>query len=332
MQRQMQGLNEYMNLLESGRALPAQLRERSAPDLQASVGALIAHGMQAGMLATECAWQLAPRVSRQLEKAYPTTPPGGWARLASLAAGCGILRPRHEGFEPVMEVGQVTALDEAVLRRMLGEAFSCRLVPPASAAGLFIMLGVHPAWALWVSHDVHRRQMANLARATLGAAGMGVDALGAAPGWRDTTIFEPHVGACVQEAIFLAIAVLVATLRNLDSTQAYSVDAFARLVRAACQFAHSAARQRLKHAPPRGLAPFLNGDGDANDPRARDFAAIDLLDTVLLPAGIAQRFDDGSFRVFAHALQDVRVHTMGVDEQGEKLTWMLAGQVDCRVA
>lgn len=332
MHRQIQGLSDYMNLMESGRELPAETRECSAPDLQECVVALLAQGLGAGGLATECAWQLDPQVSRQLEKAHPRTPPGGWARLAGLAAGAGILQPQRVGFEPVMQPAEALAQDGETLRRMLCEAFTCRLVPPASAAGLFIMLGVHPAWALWVSHTTHQRQMARLSGISMGEA-PGADAEAAGkPGWRDTTIFEPHVGACVQEAVFMAIAVLVAALRNLESTRAYPLDAFARLVRAACQFAHSAARRRLNHAPLHGLAPFLSGFSVGDDQRMRDFAAIDLLEGVLIPAGIAQRFDDGSFRVFAGALEDVRVHTMSAAEQGEKLSWMLADQLDCRVA
>src|SRR5690554_1753937 len=190
----MKGLNRYLELIENGRDLP----EMPAPTpMQEPVLQLLGLAHKEGEFQAEGAWQLDAQVSRRLEKLHDTSPPGGWARLCALCCGCGILRPARTAFEPSLAMDEALALDDAALRRRLCEAFTQKLVPPASAAGLFMMLGIHPAWGLWVAHSIHNRR----AHARASDAGIGE------PGWRDASIFEPHTAEVIERAIFAAIAV-----------------------------------------------------------------------------------------------------------------------------
>lgn len=319
----MKGLNSYLELVENGRDLP------SAPEfmpIQEPVLQLLSHAHRLGQFEAEGAWQLDARVSRRLEKLHNSSPPGGWARLCSLCCGCGILRPARDAFEPDMEVDDALVLDDAHLRRRLCEAFTRQLVPPASAAGLFIMLGIHPAWGLWVSHSVHNRacQEQGFAAADTPPSPK--------PGWRDASIFEPHAADIIEQAVFASIAVAIAALRKLDPAKRYPIDAFARLTRAGCRFARATADAQLRDATTMGLEPFLlNFDASPNSAN-QDFAAVDLIDSVLVPAGIVHTFEDGSFCVIKDSLKDVQVGPLDPDAQQLRLIWMIADQAGCRVA
>jgi hypothetical protein len=327
---EMEALNNYLELVENGRAL-AQPPE-PAP-LYEPVIHLMAYAHEHGELGVECAWQLDSKVSRRLEKAHDVGPPGGWARLAGLACGCGMLRPARTAFEPNMDMAEAVSLDEADLRRLLCEAFTRKLVPPASAAGLFIMLGIHPAWGLWVAHVTHNRALARDAERAGRPGPLEYEPPPAIePGWRDESIFEPHVAEVVNDAVFHSIAAIIATLRKLEPDARYPLDAFARLARNACHFARATAQAKLKESMTLGLAPFLPEFDQPLDQRTQDFAMLDLFDSVLIPAGVARRFDDGSFCVFAGALDHVRVADMDPQAQETKLTWLLADQAGCRVA
>lgn len=315
----MKGLNSYLELIENGR----NLAEIPAPvAIQESVLQLLGHALNEGQFEAEGAWQLDTRVSRRLEKLHNTSPPGGWARLCALCCGCGILRPARAAFEPSLALKDVLALDDARLRRRLCEAFTQKLVPPASAAGLFMMLGIHPAWGLWVAHSVHNRG------AHTGASG----SCAGEPGWRDASIFEPHTAEVIERAIFAAIAVAISALRKLDPAQRYPIDAFAALTRAGCRFARASADAQLGRTPLLGLPPFLADLDSAIHPHNQDFAAADLIGSVLVPAGIIHTFEDGSFCVFEDSLAAVQVGPLDPGAQDLRLTWMLADQADCQVA
>ncbi|AWV87828.1 hypothetical protein [Bradymonas sediminis] len=317
----MKGINSYLELVESGRDLPEL---RPATPIQDPVLQLLSHAHQQGHFEADGAWQLAARVSRRLEKLHNTSPPGGWARLCALCCGCGILRPERETFVPNLALDEALNLDDASLRRSLCEAFTRKLVPPASAAGLFIMLGIHPAWGLWVAHSIHNRNSQQENSAT--------DIRSAKPGWRDTSIFEPHTAQAIEEAVFTAIAIPIAALRKLDPTKRYPIDAFARLTRAGCRFARASADAQLHDLTLLGLQPFLQNLNTPLGAHNQDFAAADLLDAVLVPAGIAQTFDDGTFCVHKDSLADVQVGELDPSAQELRLIWMLADQAGCQVA
>jgi|SRR5690554_2495133 len=318
----MKGLNRYLELIENGRDLP----EMPAPTpMQEPVLQLLGLAHKEGEFQAEGAWQLDAQVSRRLEKLHDTSPPGGWARLCALCCGCGILRPARTAFEPSLAMDEALALDDAALRRRLCEAFTQKLVPPASAAGLFMMLGIHPAWGLWVAHSIHNRSIAP-------RVADDSDPPAAEPGWRDASIFEAHTAEVIEQAVFCAIAVAISALRKLDPTQRYPIDAFANLTRAGCHFARASADAQLRDATLLGLPPFLQDLSTALHPHNQDFAAADLIGSVLVPAGIIQTFEDGSFSVLKDSLAEVQVGPFDVAAQDLRLVWMLAGQADCKVA
>ncbi|QDG51009.1 hypothetical protein FIV42_09750 [Persicimonas caeni] len=324
----MHGLHAYLELVENGRPLD---QEPQAPGVHEPLMKLLAHAHAEGELGVEGAWRLDSRECRKLEQRYGMSPPGGWSGLAGLACGCGVLRARREGFAPEMQLAELTHWDDAAARRLLLEAFTRLLVPPAAAAGLFILMGLHPAWGLRVAHSTHARGRAEF-------TGEEPDAdltAGIEPGWRDESLFPEQTAAHIEEAVFSAIAAIVAALRKLSPNERYPIDALGGLVHAASMFARQCAEENLDSGVDMGLAPFLGearDDAGVQTHRTLDFATVDLLDSLLVPAGVARRFDDGTFCVFGGALEGVRVGELDADAQEVKLTWMLAGEAGCMVA
>lgn len=319
----MDGLNSYLELVENGRTLSEPVE---APQARRPLMLLLERAHRQDTLPVEGAWRLDSRVCRALEREHHMSPPGGWAGLAGLACGCGVLRATREAFEPDMAPTELAKWDESTARRKLAEAFCRLLVPPATAAGLFIVLGLHPAWGLRVAHATHTRGQKDLG----GRPPSGIE-----PGWRDQTLFPQQTADRVEEAVFSAIATVVATLRKLSPDCRYPVDALAGVVHQACRFARQTAEEGFDEAVEPGLSPFL---GDTEAPahsrnfRTLDFVTVDLLDSLLVPACVARRFDDGTFCVFDGALDGVRVGEWDAEEQEVKLTWMLAGESGCMVA
>jgi hypothetical protein len=331
----MNGLHSYLELVENGREM-SQMPQ--APQVHEPLLKLLVHAKDRDDLPVEGAWRLDSRVSRDLEKRHHMSPAGGWAGLAGLACGCGVLRAHREGFEAEMELAELVRWDEEEARRRLIEAFTRLLVPPSTAAGLFILLGLHPAWGLRVAHTTHARGRSELTGKPPRFAGQ---ASNPEPGWRDETLFPEQVAERIEETIFAAIATVVAALRKLSPTCCYPIDALAGLVQEACRFARHSAEEHCRakgesaEMADSGLAPFLSKPGESkgtSNYRTLDFATVDLLDSLLVPAGIAKRFGDGTFCVFDAALDEVRVGELDAEAQEVKLTWMLAGEVGCMVA
>lgn len=69
----------------------------------------------------------------------------------------GRLKAEQRGFKPVILPTEIRALGESEMRAALLSAFTSRLTPPAAAASLCILIGLHPVWALFVSHQAHFR-------------------------------------------------------------------------------------------------------------------------------------------------------------------------------
>ncbi len=318
----MHGLHSYLELVENGRPMD---EKPHVPPVHEPLMKLVAHAHAEGELGVEGAWRLDSRVCRTLEQKYEMSPPGGWAGLAGLACGCGVLRAQREAFEPEMQLAELTHWDDRAARQRLAEAFTRLLVPPATAAGLFILMGLHPAWGLRVAHATHARGRSEFT----GEPPQGIE-----PGWRDETLFPRETAERVREAVFAAIATVVATLRKLSPNERYPIDALGGLVHEACAFARHSAEESVDEVADTGLSPFLGESDGSGRPNYRtlDFATVDLLDSLLVPAGVARRFDDGTFCVFDGALDGVRVGEMDADAQEVKLTWMLAGEVGCLVA
>lgn len=319
----MEGMNAYLELVESGRPIED---ETEAPEVDGDLMILAEHARARDGLAVEGAWRLDSRVSRTLERRHETSPPGGWAGLAALACGCGVLRAGHTSFEPAMEAAELAAWSPEVARRRLLEAFTRLLVPPSTAAGLFILLGLHPAWGLRVAHATHSRGRQEIAPETTPSV---------EPGWRDESLFPEPIADRVEEAIFSAIGATFAALGKLSADSRYPLDALAGFVGAACRFARCSAVEQLEERHDGTLPPFLStgtGDEGTRNFRTLDFVTVDLLDSLLVPAGAARRFDDGTFRIYEDALDGVRVSEMDREAQEVKLTWLMAGEHGCMVA
>jgi hypothetical protein len=144
-------VDTYAELLESDREFDAM---PAVPSLQQAVGELADVASEEG-LTTSGAWRISQEAATRMEHRTGYRPPGGWRRLAALAAGAPILKAKRELFA-LSDDTPWRDWDEGQTRRELVEAFSQGLVPPTTAAGLFIMLGVHPAWGVHVAHRARK--------------------------------------------------------------------------------------------------------------------------------------------------------------------------------
>ena len=143
-------LQAHQKLLESGRPRGAE------PDIVAPSRALVdlvRFADDGHTLASIHPWELAPRVSRELEDRFGYTPPGGWARLTGLAAGAGIVHATPDRFVVLATADWIEGQPHRFCTRMV-EAFTKRLIPPAAAAALYVALDVHPLWGLELGRDV----------------------------------------------------------------------------------------------------------------------------------------------------------------------------------
>ncbi|MGM0554750.1 MAG: hypothetical protein ACQEVA_00040 [Myxococcota bacterium] len=316
-----QGFETYLELSENGRPLDEEI---GTPNIRQALIRINALATEAGGLETEAAWRLRAREARRLEELAGYSPPGGWAALAELACGCGVLEATNERFESSIEPDDLAAWTERDTRRSLVESFSKRLVPPSSAAGLFILLGMHPAWGLRIAHEVADVDV-------LGVDGESV----MRPGWRDSTIFPPETAEVLLAATFGSIAAILETLDELNMDQKYPVDALAGWIGGVCRGFRERASTHLEAAGAPGVPAFLSSEGleaVRSNFRIRDFTVRDLLDSVLIPAGVLRRFDDGTFCVLADVARDAAVHDMSSEQRAAALAWAMAGEDGFMVA
>ncbi|MFB6264165.1 MAG: hypothetical protein ABEL76_11150 [Bradymonadaceae bacterium] len=316
---QLDVMQSYVDLVESGQGLDA---EPSVPSVRQSVVDLVRVAHRDGPLELEGAWRLDAGAARELEERTGYSPPGGWRRLAALAAGTGALRAKREAFEPDVAVEELTDRPERSVEREMIEAFTCRLVPPTTAAGLFILLRLHPAWGVHLAHRAHGGERAP-----------DLDPPGSSGSERGR-LFPERSRRVAEGTVFGAIACIVATLRELDANRVYAVDGLADFVDAVCRSIRAGAEDG-KAEGSGGLEVFV-GDVDADVGtstwRVLDFATDDLIDSLLVPAGAGRRFEDGTFCVFEGAFDEVEVGEFGPDEQLERLVRELSDGDECRVA
>lgn len=191
--------------------------------------------------------------------------------------------------------------DNRQLEVELIEAFTRRLVPPATAASIFIAEGIHPAWGLRLAWEVQHgdRTQAGSARPPMG------DVLPAC-----------QIEA-VRKAVFVFIALVIGTLERLEPCNSYPVDALGDVLEEALLFARSVGQCNAEHHADDGLDIFIE-EGTSNR-RVMQVLARDLLDEVFTPAGVVRDVGDARFAVVSDVLGDIRVGKMGVDEHKEWL-------------
>jgi hypothetical protein len=316
-----QGIETYLELTENGRPLDVEI---GTPNIRQGLIRINELARDAGGLETEAAWRLRSREARRLEELAGYSPPGGWASLAELASGCGVLEATNECFESSIEPDALATWTERAARQHLVESFSKHLVPPTSAAGLFILLGIHPAWGLRLAHEVADVEV-------LGVEGESV----LRPGWRDSTIFPSETAEVLEDATFGAVAALLETLARLEMDQKYPVDALVGWIGEVCRGFRERAVAQLEAAGARGVPAFLSSEGleaVRSNFRIRDFTVHDLLDSVLIPADVLRRFDDGTFCMLSDVVQDVAIHGIERDERHAALAWAMAGDDGFMVA
>jgi hypothetical protein len=116
----------------------------------------LAHA-RGGALPQRSSWQLDPMVEYTMTQKGYAPPEGGWGACVALLAAAGLFRCTPEGFVASMSVEEFSARFEHAIevQVIMLEAWTRALVPPQLAAGLFMLLGLHPSWALKLASSVH---------------------------------------------------------------------------------------------------------------------------------------------------------------------------------
>ena len=297
-------MTHFIDLLETRAPLGGAAPHHAAPLLIPALDALRAHLEEHDELRTESVWRLHRATAAALSLRGAPRPPGGWRAFCSLLAGTGFLSTRDDAFLPGPELHCPWTRDEVAASRHLLESFTRFLIPPAAAASLFLSMGVHPLWGLRLARRRHD------------------DAafLPAMEGWKDESLFGDEGLSELRKAVFAALSLLVASLRRLDAEHRYSLDALTGLIAQALRYG---ARQI---EDPGGPVPIVIQDlqhGVAA--RTLELAARELLDSVLIPAGLLRRLDDDTFLLFASSLEELQVGHLGADAQR---TWLQCFLVD----
>ena len=301
-------MTQFIELIESGFVADHQFNSR---DVRRGLQALHQRCQKKGRLEVAGVWRLHRSEVRGLEEAAQFRPPGGWRGLCSLAVGTGVLRAESEGFEP----GPVSCeswSDDEVSRRLV-EAFTRWLIPPSTAAGLFLAMGIHPMWGLRLARRLH------------------VDApilSDFVEGWRDDDLFPEQSLDQLRRGVFAALSVVFSGLRRLQPDHRYGRGPLVEFIAEAMAFGCAQIEEN-----PQGLAVLIDsGDPEKTRQRSMEFAARELIDAVLIPAGVMRRFDDQTFAVDAGALKKVQVGSLGIDGQRNWLRIFLVSESAVHVA
>lgn len=244
--------------------------------------------------ALEGAWRLDSDEARKLTDRAGARPAGGWLAVAALAAGCDVLEASRDQFEPGLSPEEIRGWTSDETTRRLLHAFTRDLVPPTTAAGLFIMLDIHPAWGVHLAHTVHRLDDDE------------ADEPNRNPRNRD--LFPSESLQVVGSMVSDALRRIIDRLAHLDPEETYSVQDLSSFVREVCDDIVEKAREDRE--PQSGLDPLVDSNADTRTNwRSTDFVAQDLLDAYLVPAGVATR-TSGTFQIDPDKLTDVEVFTL----------------------
>lgn len=285
----------YNHLVQSALPLDEELEPAS---MMAAVQFLLDYARRHQPLRTEAAWRLSAKVERALEAAARFRPTGGWANLVGLLAGTDYLQAKRDGFV-FKKMPAHDHLSEKKLHVDLVEAMTTQLVPPATAASIFIALGIHPAWGLRLAWEVQNGHHKG--------------------GWTS----NPPMGDVLpveqiepaRRAVFIFVALVIGVLDRLETKKSYMMDAFAAVLEEAIQFARAVGECQEETVADEGLPCFL--DGSTSNRRVMQVLARDLLEDVFIPAGVIRDVGDGRFAVAASVFGDVRIDKMDSDAPGE---------------
>lgn len=309
----------YMSFCERGQ----QTRTiYDAPDHRPAAKALVDLALREGALGFQGAWRLDSKHAQQLEQQTGLVPPGGWQGLAGVLAGCDVLRVVDDGFVATTTPQALGAMSAADLQRTMIEALTIRLIPPATAAGLFLLVGIHPAWGLRLAYEAQPEP--DPRSATL---------------MHDPVMFPPRHLPVLERAVFTTLGSILSLLQSLPHDRRYPIDALAELVGRSCELGRTIIEEGIRH-PMDGRVPVMITHLLHQNPtrkrhqRAVDFTLMDLIDAFLVPCGIVRRFDDQTISVNRLAItDDVRIghRELTLREYGA-LTKLLANDPEALVA
>lgn len=295
-------MTQFVELIESGYEADNQFLPRA---VARGVAALKAQCGRREGLDAEGVWRLDRREVRRLEQDGRCRPPGGWRALCSLAVGTGVLCAEEDRFVSGPETP--ASWEDGDVRRRLVESFTRWLIPPATAAGLFLAMGVHPLWGLRLARRLH--SSAPMLEAPV-------------EGWRDEKLLPDCDLDELRRGVFAALAVVVSGLRKLQPNRRYGLESLNGFVGEAMAFG----RDQIDSSG-EGLDVLIDDVGSPKKAvaRSKEFAARELFDGVFVPAGVMRRYDDDTFAVDGPALADVQVGRLGADAQR---TWLQTFLVD----
>ena len=251
-----------------------------------AVGCLHDHVEDNDKMVAESVWRLATDEARGLERRFTMAPPGGWKALTALTVGTGLLKAEDDGFV----LGKVQLMDmpkdETDMCVKLLESFTKWLIPPSTAASLFLALDIHPLGGLRLA----RRRYVDCDH---------IDAN--IEGWKDEDLLPDENLKKLDNMTFSLIGNIMEVFSSLNSDRAYSLDAFEEVV---TDFINNSIDNF--EAEDDGLDVLIE---DARSKKLRQrsvsFMVQELFDSVLLPAGVCNKFGDYTFAVDSDTIAKV---------------------------
>lgn len=310
-------LHAYTTLLSEHAPMPTR---PEPPELLPCARVLLHHAHDGGPMPLQGAWRLHPTAATQLTaRAGGLTPQGGWHGLASMLSGTRFLKVTHAGFTALQNPDTIELWTESELQRAMLESLSMHLIPPTTAAGLFLMIGLHPAWGLRVANETHK---------ILADREHDPHELTRLNTLEDEGLFPHPSHAIISHAIFASLSIILEALRSLEAGKLYRIDHLSAVILEATRHARHLIKTRSPVTGRRALEPFIDHiTGHLQDAVARvhDFTQLDIVDNYLVPAGIVQRFDDQRFCIWPKGIS-ARTHVFGHGELGDQhwLTDMIA--------
>jgi hypothetical protein len=221
---------------------------------------------------TSGAWKMSRDAATRIRERVQATPPGGWRALGALSCGpSAYLNAKRDAFLAGASPRDLD-LEPTLVRKTLVEQFTRYLVPPTTSAGLFIMLGIHPAWGVHIAHTLRRDD----------------------PG-DGKPMFSAQTRDCVMFGIREALSDIVQSLRSLEPGVSYNIADLSDVVGRVMEDVRDL-QQEIPYDST-GLDPYVDAaDATSGSWRASDFTRSDLLDAWLIPAGIARR-ENGQFEI-----------------------------------